>query len=281
MKTFPLLMAATAVLLTGVQAQLMIDFNSTTQDGGPANQEGWQAYDAGHEVAADFIRRDYSVNFPITGPATIGVTPLWPNTDANTVQQSIDRGAANDANWSGGLLNLVTDWIGADTRTANGGNGDFDGTMGTPTFFVLNLSGLPAGEYTWTSLHHDTENMHTPFQVEFSNDGGGSFEEVGNFEMTNSTTGSNPPEPRVWTGTGGVDDPADPFDLPSTVSFPLTASGADDVLVRFTPFSRLEVHEQFVGVNGFVVTQIPEPSTSLLALVGVGLLAFRRRRSAS
>ena len=36
-------------------AELLIDFNSTTQDGGPHNEAGYQAYDAGHEVAADFV----------------------------------------------------------------------------------------------------------------------------------------------------------------------------------------------------------------------------------
>ena len=33
---------------------LKVDFNSTTQDSGPHNQIGWSAYDAAHEVAADF-----------------------------------------------------------------------------------------------------------------------------------------------------------------------------------------------------------------------------------
>ena len=36
---------------------LMIDFNSTTQDGGPHNQAGFQPYDAGHEMAMHAVER--------------------------------------------------------------------------------------------------------------------------------------------------------------------------------------------------------------------------------
>ena len=82
--------------------QLLIDFNSTTQDGGPHNDTagGFSAYDAGHEIPEDFVTQ----TFEAFG-ADVGVTPSWPNTTDNRVQQSIDRGAGNDANW----LDATTD----------------------------------------------------------------------------------------------------------------------------------------------------------------------------
>ena len=40
-----------------------------------------------------------------------------PNTTDNRVQQMIDRGAGNDAQWLGSNLDLLTDFIGIDTRT--------------------------------------------------------------------------------------------------------------------------------------------------------------------
>ena len=151
---------------------LMVDFNSTNQDGGPHNQAGFQPYDAGHEVAADFVSRSYTAF-----GTTVAVTPAWPNTTDNRVRQMIDRAATNDATWNNaaGDLDLVTDWIGIDTRTGTGGKGNWNGTTGTPTYMTLALSGLPAGSYDWKSYHHDTENVHGYFRVEISVNGDASF----------------------------------------------------------------------------------------------------------
>ena len=41
----------------------------------------------------------------------------------------------------------VPNGIGIDTRTSNGGNGNWDGVTGTPTYMQLILSALPAGSY--------------------------------------------------------------------------------------------------------------------------------------
>ena len=161
---------------SGLSQNLLVDFGSTTQDGGPNLQTGYQAYNAGHEVAADFITRSY----PAFG-TSIDITPAWPDTIDNRVQQMIDRGAGNDANWNDANadLQLITDFLGIDTRTAQGGNGNWDGTNGTPTRMTLTLGGLPAGSYAWTSFHHDTEHLHGNFQVELSTDGGTSFANLG------------------------------------------------------------------------------------------------------
>ena len=102
--------ACIAMLITSqtVNGQdLLLDFNSLTQDGGPHPQEGYQSYDAGHEVADDFVTKSYAAF-----GASVDFTPSWPDTTDNRVQQMIDRGAGNDANYLGQKLDLVTDFIG-------------------------------------------------------------------------------------------------------------------------------------------------------------------------
>ncbi|UCG59269.1 MAG: hypothetical protein JSU70_07105 [Phycisphaerales bacterium] len=222
---------------------LRVDFSSLTQDGGPYNQEGWQAYSAGHEVPADFITADYG---------GITVTPAWPNTTDNRVQQSIDRGAANDATWNddAGDIDLVTDWIGIDTRTGNGGHGNWDGTTGTPTYMTLTLGGLPAGVHAWTSFHHDTKHCHGPFAVWLSTDGGATFVPLADGLMTDGTAGGTP-------DSGATEGGPDAYSLPSTYRTSITANGTDDVVFRFAPYSDAAgVHRQIWGMNGFELETI-------------------------
>ena len=229
---------------------LLVDFSSTSQGGGPNLQVGYQAYDAGHEAIADFVTRSY----PAFG-TSINITPAWPDTTDARVQQMIDRGNGNDANWDDASadLQLITDFLGIDTRTSNGGNGNWDGTNGTPTRMTLTLGGLPAGSYAWTSFHHDTEHVHGNFQVELSTDGGVSFADLGSdFYMSDSTPGGNPDS--ATDGAGGTQVGPDASTLSSTATFQIEATGVDDVVVRFTPLSGVlgnGVHNQIWGINGF------------------------------
>ena len=124
---------------------LAVDFNSTNQDGPAHNQDGYRAYDAAHEVSNTFTTMSYDVVFPFTGAATVSVTPEWPNTTDPRVRQAIDRSLTFDMNWMGDKLDLLTDFIGSDSRTANGGNGDFDGVTGTPTYMTLSVERPPGG----------------------------------------------------------------------------------------------------------------------------------------
>ncbi|MHC4744413.1 MAG: PEP-CTERM sorting domain-containing protein [Planctomycetota bacterium] len=243
---------------------LKVDFSSTTQDGGPHNQLGWEPYEAGHEVAADFVTKNYLVF-----GTTVSVTPAWPNTTDRRVQQMIDRGAGFDASWdnSAGDLDLVTDFIGIDTRTGNGGNGNWDGTTGAPTYMTLALGGLPVGDYVWTSFHHDTEHVHGPFSVEISTDAGTTFTQLPDGVMTDGTEGGNPDSLAIEGGP-------DAFTLPSTYTTSFSANGTDDVVLRFAPYADIAVHRQIWGMNGFVLT--PEPTTILL--LGLGGIAVARRR---
>ncbi|MGC6566160.1 MAG: PEP-CTERM sorting domain-containing protein [Akkermansiaceae bacterium] len=268
--------AALLVCVGSASASLWVDFNSNQGGGGAPvsgdpsnatsaakNAAGYQSYHVAHEVAADFIGATYPTT--LDGSPNVTLTPTWSNTSDNRVQQSIGRSAANDANYTNPgsyPLELVTDWIGVDTRTGNGGNGNFDGTTGTPTWIELTLSGLPAGDYSWTSIHHDTENVFTNFNVYVDGvlDGSG--------YQNDSTLGGNPSS---GTETAG---PANTY----TTTF--SSTGAD-VVLRFEPLSGElgnAVHNQLFAINGFQLENaIPEPSTGLLGLLGAVML-FRRRR---
>jgi|GEM_PF-1737967 len=256
---------------------LLVDFNSTNQDSGPHNQAGFQSYNADHEDAADFITQSYSAF-----GTTVTVTPDWSNTTDNRVQQMIDRGAGNDNNWdnTAGDLDLVTDWMGIDTRTGSGGNGDWDGTNGTPTYLTLELGNLPAGEYDWKSYHHDTENVHGDFTVDISTDGGLTWEALPDGLMTDSTSGGSP-DSNTFDPQGPWGGP-DADLLPSTYLANFLADGTNDVFLRFAPLSGGAVHRQIWGINGFTLTQVPavpEPSTFALATLGLfGLATFIRRK---
>lgn len=267
------------VLFTGmVNAQdLLIDFNSTTQDGGPHNNAGYQAYDAGHEVAADFDTKTYAAF-----GTSVSLTPAWPNTTDNRVQQMIDRGAGNDANWADSDLDLVTDWLGIDTRTGNGGNGNWDGTTGTSTLMTLTLSGLPANSYAWTSFQQDTENVHTNFAVWLSTDSGANFTQLADGYMSNSSPGGNP-NAETDGSPGLVVDFAGMTNAGSIYETVFDANGSNDVVLQFAPYSGVlgdAVHNQIFGINGFQLAVVPEPTSGiLLAIGGLLILGFRRRRS--
>ena len=274
MKKLLALAAVSGLALAPGHAAMMLDFNSTSQDGGPHPEAGYLSYDAAHEVAADFNTKSYGVTFANTGAATVTVTPDWPNTTDNRVQQMIDRSASlNDVNWQGNNIDLLTDWLGTDSRTKNGGNGDYDGTTGTPPYLTIALGGLPADTYSWTSFHHDTEKMTSDFYFELSTDGGATYTMVGTYTMTHSTSGGVPNTPVTTNALNG-----DPHNLSSTVTTTFTADGTNDVLIRLTPLGDGQVHTMFVGINGFELEQVPEPSSLIMLLAGGLFFGVRRRR---
>jgi len=236
--------------------QLFVDFNSTSisQDGGVHPQAGYQSYDAGHEIDTDFV----TMSYPAFG-TNISLTPLWPDTAAATTMQSIDREFDYDNNWQADQTDLVTDWIGVDTRTNNMGNGDFDGVTGTPSRFQLSLENLPADSYAWRSYHHDTQAIYSDFLVEISTDDGANFTVIPGpnvdqtFSMSSSTEGRTSVADQLFNGAlnpGSID----PADLPSTVNAVFTADGTSNVIIQFTPYSNTDVLRQIFGVNGFELT---------------------------
>ncbi len=270
MKRIILTLMAT-VMITGVafaQVPLKIDFN---QEGVDEMQDGFQSYTARHEVAEDFVTKEY-----VALGGTISLTPAWPNANGNKAMQILHRGG-NAANWdnAAGDVDLANTWIGIDTRTGNHGNGNWDGTTGTPTYMTLALGGLPAGDYDWTSYHHDTESVHGFFRVELSLNSGANYTQLADGIMSNSRpTGGNPDSGSVESLAAGYLGPIagpDITTLESTYSTSFTADGVNDVVFRFAPYANTAVHRQIWGMNGFELAPsvVPEPSSVMLGLMGV------------
>ena len=263
-KTFLRGLLPATLLASSASAQLFVDFNSTSQDGGPHPEAGYESYDAAHESSGDFTNaRNYSAF-----GTTVALTVDYPDSSDARVQQMIDRGSGNDANWTGSKINLLTDCIGVDARTGNGGNGNYDGNNGSPTRITFALENLPPATYHWRSYHHDTEHMNGLFRVEYSTDGGGSYTMVngpeagGAFRQTDSTGGGNPESAQTYSGPT-------PESLPSTVEFEFTVTAGQDVIVRVVPLPVTAVHAQFAVVNGFEITQTAPPdSPTDIALSG-------------
>lgn len=285
MKNITYIATALLVSVGSSSASLWVDFNSNQAGGGapvsgnPAdatnaahNDSAYQSYHAAHENAAGFVTATYSTSFANTGATSVTLTPSWSNTTDRRVQQSISRGNGNNAQYTNPgsySVELVRDWIGVDARANSGGNGNFDGTTGTSTFIELTLGGLPAANYNWISLHHDTENVFTNFNVYV--DTGSGFALAGSGYQADSSAGGNPD-----SGENRTDGPANTFNTAFT-------STGGDVALRFEPLSGelgAAVHNQLFAINGFQLAQaaqVPEPSTGLLGLLGAGLLLRRRR----
>lgn len=248
------------------QAALQIDFGI----GASSVEAGYEAYQATHENIASFTTQSYTPTFALTGAANVSLTPDWPNTTDNRVRQMLARGATNVNQWNGSNTDLLQDFIGIDTRTASGGNGDYDGTTGTVTHMTFTLGGLAAGSYQYVSFQHDVENVWAGFTVEVSTDGGATFGAPGTGAMTSTSTGGNPDNPNDVTS-------GDALSLSSTYTTGFTADGTNDVVVRYGVLADTAVHRQILAVNGFQLSQVPEPSSAVLGFLAAGMLLRRRR----
>jgi hypothetical protein len=119
------------------------------------------------------------------------------------------------------------DWIGTDTRDAE------DKPFGDP--MVLVLSGLPAGEYAWTSYHHDSEATST-----------------GTFDAT-VIDANGSAETNDIVITGAVTTPV------STFETTITSNGTDDVIILFDlqPYT-YEFNQAWFIMNGFELASATE-----------------------
>lgn len=160
--------------------------------------------------------------------------------------RSINRADATTGNTT--LNNLTQSWWGARAAT-------FGTTGGSLT---LRLEGFAAGNYTWTSWHHDHSDQVGTMDIFLSTDDGVSFTQVADsFQIVAGDSAATP----------------NPFSVGFT-SLGTDASNA--IQIRFTNDVAAPTSPQaFALVNGFQVT-VPEPSTALLG--ALGFLALLRRR---
>ena len=142
-ETSVFLFVCLAVALGTAQAQLKVDFSPTVA---PV-EAGYQGYFADHEQAATFTSQSFTAFGTV-----IAIAPTWAADATRQAMQMIDRGAAGRTGYTGEHADLLNDWIGTDARQA-----------GDP--MTLTVSGLPAGDYLWTSYHHDTQDQTGLFDV--------------------------------------------------------------------------------------------------------------------
>ena len=102
-------------------------------------------------------------------------------------------------------------------------------------------------------------------------DVGSGFARLGDGTMTDSTPGGNPDSGNLVTTFAGMAANGSIYNT-TTV-----ANGTDDVVLRFAPLTGTAVHEQFFGIDGCQLTQVPEPTTGLLGLLGLVMFLRRRR----
>lgn len=182
-----------------------------------------------------------------------GLTLSAPSTgiNAGTTLRSINRGG-NDG-YTGTLPNLTQTWWGQRaTSTGPGG------------YLTIDISGLAAGNYTFTSYHLDQEDQSGEMKVQFSDNDGVSFTDVvPAFDIPN------------YAGGGSVPVPGQFASAPAEATFNFTSTGAD-IQIRFTNTASSNSSEAFALVNGFEI--IPEPaSLILLGLGSVLMLGWRKR----
>ena len=124
---------------------------------------------------------------------------------------------------------------------------------------TLTISGLVAGDYYFQTYHHVDSpegDLRSSFDLEVQDGDSPAFGQlVGDFKM------------------GGDDVPVD------SGLFTVNSNGTDDIILRMTTTEQVgNGGQDWIGVNGMEITNVPEPgSLVLLGLGGLGLLARRRR----
>ncbi len=143
----------------------------------------------------------------------------FPNQAVKEAMQMLNRNAytADPA-----YTNLLQDWIGTDTRQP-----------GDP--LVLTISGLPAGTYSWTSYHHDTQDQTGQFDVTIHDADGP--QTISNVDITN---GASVPFSNVRKLTAAVESDGSPVSL------------------VFDQRPHTNVSYQFFVMNGFELVKVAD-----------------------
>ncbi|MBN2588359.1 MAG: hypothetical protein JXA96_00735, partial [Sedimentisphaerales bacterium] len=197
------------------QEQLKIDFSIV---GGPV-ESGYEAYTATLEVANTFTEQ----SFQAFG-TTVTVQPTWPSAAPAAAMQMHDRSTDDRYAYTGEYGSLIQDWTGTDGREANANP------------LILTLSGLPKGNYSWLSYHHD------------------GIDQTGVFSVTvNDALDSITTEDVEITNSSGGDSITD-FESISKFSTEFTSNGTDDVTFEFTiTSSTTNLGTAFFVMNGFEI----------------------------
>lgn len=227
-----------AALTTQSNAALTIDFQPT----GGTTAAGYEAFEFTTQGAFPV-----SSNYSAFG-ATVTISVSSANVGDNNDNRSITR------------LGLVTDvrndWIGIDARNVAGGSPE--------ATFTITLMGLPAGQYSWDSILHDggtgvtgagQGNINGNIRTTF-------VDATGTVNGTSMISAENPgggagPQPQSNFTTNFTSDGS-----PVSLTLGSTGTGGDAI---------------FALAASLEVTAIPEPSTGVLAMIGLLALARRRR----
>ena len=249
-KITPLL--ALALLTVSAQGALYInagvDNSSQTPDGqGPLGTDAnYLAYESDHENAASGAQVVYnSTSFAeggLAGTYNVGVSFSWPDATAETSKQAFNRGNTQ------GYDTFWQTWVGVDTRTAQGGIGGADRLM-------LSLTGLEANQaFTFTSYHADTQDQGGTFTVDQTLSASETSTSPFSFPSIDDNNTFTP-----WTT--------------NAYTFDVTSDGSGNLDITYSRNSGT-----WVGINGFDLVAVPEPSSSVLIALGFTALLLNRRK---
>jgi len=226
-------------------ASLSLDFQPTGGD----TAAGYLAFEADNNDPSAAATANYT---------EFGTTITVALTTANLPQGSADFRTVS-RNGGDGATNPHNDWIGLDTRTG-----------GVDVTFTLTISGLPAGDYTWLSGHHDGG-------VNLAGPSNGNLDGNADYSFTDASGSTG------LIADGVTFTRQDIPDTPSFLSLNFTSDGTNDVVfsMQMDENQRADpsdTNSLFAFANSLVISDaVPEPSTALLGLLG-GLGLLRRRR---
>ena len=201
-----------AVKLTYLEpADLNVNLGKTAS----STEAGYANFFADDNVAGTHSARVMGVDITVT------------ETGSPSNLRAIDRG--NTA-YAGAMEKLTESWMGTSAQ-------------GSALTVTLDGGDLVAGDYSWTSYHHDQSNQTGRMNVDVSTDGGATFQRVSSYlDITNGTSSASP--------------------SPGALSFELAADGSSDVQVRFTAADSGSAND-FTVVNGFSLQPYTAPGVVL------------------
>ena len=186
---------------------------------------------------------------------------------------------------------LFQDWV-AVTQFTTTTSGVM--TNNIAPLLTFTISGLVPGQYKWTSWHHDTDDQSGLVNYTFTDASGASTGVIdGSHGVANAGNTGSPVN--FVNGRGapvnGIGDPGNPAGTPASFSKVFTVDGSGSFTFAMTSGFDSSLQSastnlpnssgslNFAVINGFEVTQVPEPGSIALVLAACGLLATRFRRN--